>query len=187
MQPQLEAVREVSEFLDRHGIRHFVIGGIANAVWGNPRATRDADFKILIGDLSIAEMVGIVGQQFQFRVSDALAFAQRTYVLPIVASNQVEVDIELGFLPDEEQAIERGLNMQREGVSFAVCTAEDLIIQKAVSERERDWDDISGVLKRQGSQLDQNYINRWLEEFAQALDRPEMVERYQHLRKKLRV
>jgi hypothetical protein len=49
MQAQLEALAEVKEFLDRHGIKHMVIGGIANAIWGRPRATRDADFKILTG------------------------------------------------------------------------------------------------------------------------------------------
>jgi hypothetical protein len=38
MQKQLEALQEVSDFLNRHNIRHLVIGGIANAVWGRPRA-----------------------------------------------------------------------------------------------------------------------------------------------------
>ena len=46
MEAQLTAVREVSEFLNTNGIKHFVIGGIANAIWGEPRATQDADFKI---------------------------------------------------------------------------------------------------------------------------------------------
>jgi len=94
MQAQLEAMREVQEFLARHGIQHLVIGGIANAIWGKPRATCDADFKVLPGDRSIGEVVTLIGSEFGFRTIDALAFAQRTYVLPIYASNRIEVDID---------------------------------------------------------------------------------------------
>jgi hypothetical protein len=47
METQLAAVREISDFLTDHAIKHFVIGGIANAIWGQPRATLDADFKVL--------------------------------------------------------------------------------------------------------------------------------------------
>jgi hypothetical protein len=64
---------------------------------------------------------------------------------------------------------------------YLVCTAEDLIIQKAVSLREKDWADILGVLTRQSDHLDQAYIMRWLDEFAQALERPELLSRYRAL------
>ena len=185
MQAQLEALREVQEFLRRQGIQYLVIGGIANAVWGRPRATRDADFKILPGGLSINDVVDLLGSQFKFRTTDPHGFAQRTYVLPIYASNGIEADIGLGFLPYEEQAVAHGVSTQQQGVSFLVCTAEDLIIQKAVSEREKDWEDIAGVLQRQGKKLDQEYIRQWLLPFAEALERPELIERYENLAKRI--
>jgi hypothetical protein len=185
MQAQLETLAEVKEFLDRHGIKHLVIDGIANAVWGKPRATRDADFKILPGDRSIDEIVDLIGTQFKYRTSDPHAFAHRTYVLPVYTSNQIEADIALGLLPYEEQAVARSVLTQHQGVSFLVCTAEDLIIQKAISEREKDWEDIAGVLKRQGKRLDQDYIRQWLTMFAEALDRPGLIERYDDLVKKI--
>jgi hypothetical protein len=99
MQPQLEALAEVKEFLDRHSIKHFVIGGIANAVWGKPRATRDADFIILPGDRSIGEIVDLIGTEFKYRTADPHTFVQQTSVLPVTTSKQIEVDIALGFLP----------------------------------------------------------------------------------------
>jgi predicted nucleotidyltransferase len=184
MQEQLAALREVKELLDQHSIRHLVIGGVANAVWGRPRATQDADFKVMVGERTISEFVALVGARFKFRVSDPDAFAKKTYVLPIYASNQIAVDLGLGFFPYEEQAIEKAVVVEYQGVKFPVCTAEDLIIHKAISEREKDWDDIEGVLARQGTKLDQAYILHWLEQFAQALERPELVQRYKDLRKK---
>ncbi len=182
MEAQLAAVDEVSEYLNNHGIKFFIIGGIANAIWGQPRATQDADFKIIVGRRLISELVALLGQKFKFRVADPLAFAQRTYVLPFYASNQIPVDVGLGFLPYEEQAVEHAVSIHHQGVDFLVCSAEDLIIQKAVSEREKDWSDIEGVLIRQGARLDQDYINEWLQQFAEALDRPDILERYHELR-----
>lgn len=183
MQAQLAAVREVTAFFVANEIKHFVIGGIANAVWGEPRATQDADFKIIVGDRAISDIVALVAQQFRFRVPNPEAFARQTYVLPVRASNDIGVDIGLGFLPYEELAIDRAVAIELSGVSFAVCTAEDLIIQKAISEREKDWSDIEGVLTRQGPALDQDYILHWLPEFAAALERPELVQRYLDLRR----
>lgn len=186
MHKQLEALCEVKAFLDQHTVRHLVIGGIANAVWGRPRATRDVDFKVLIGERTIGEFVTLVGTRFKFRVPDPVAFAQRAYVVPIYASNHIGVDLGIGFLPYEEQAVEKAVVTEYSGVTFPVCTAEDLIIHKAISERGKDWDDIEGVLARQGDRLDQAYIVRWLTQFAQALERPELVQRYRDLWEKVK-
>jgi hypothetical protein len=59
---------------------------------------------------------------------------------------------------------------------------EDLIIHKAIAAREKDWIDIEGILARQRGRLDQEHILNWLDQFAQALDRPDIVTRYQGLR-----
>jgi hypothetical protein len=42
--------------------------------------------------------------------------------------------------------------------------------------------DIEGILLRQGTKLDQDYVVGWLKQFAQALERPEIVTRYKSLR-----
>ena len=91
------------------------------------------------------------------------------------------------MLPYETEATERAVQMEIEGVKLPVCAAEDLIIHKAISERERDWLDIEGVLLRQRDKLDQYYIETWLGEFARGLDRPEILSRYRHLRAQLDV
>ncbi|MEA3340700.1 MAG: hypothetical protein U9R15_12090, partial [Chloroflexota bacterium] len=117
--------------------------------------------------------------------SDPVAFTRRTYVAAIYTSDHIEVDLGIGFLPYEEQAIERAITVERSGATFPVCTAEDLIIHKAISEREKDWNDIEGVLARQGDKLDQSYISHWLTQFAQALERPKLMRRYKDLCKNI--
>jgi hypothetical protein len=185
MEPLAEALVILKAFLEQRAIRYMVIGGLANSVWGQPRFTADADVVVLLGDRSIAEFVELVATGFRFRQPNPVAFAQRTYVLPIGITDEVSADLSLAMLPYEEQAIERAVLTEVEGVRIPVCTAEDLIIYKAISERPRDWMDIEGVLIRQGDHLDQEYILGWLEQFAQALERPEMISRYNDLRTKL--
>jgi predicted nucleotidyltransferase len=72
-------------------------------------------------------------------------------------------------------------SIELDEISFPACTAEDLIIHKAISEREKDWSDIEGVLIRQRENLDQAYIRFWLEQFAEALERPQLLDRYECL------
>lgn len=185
MQAQLQALQEVQTFLKSQGIDYFVIGGLANAVWGRPRATQDADFKVLPGSLTIGDFVELLATQFQFRVSEPISFVRQTYVAPIVASNGIGVDIGLAFLPYEEEAFANAVTIELDEVSFPACTAEDLIIHKAISEREKDWNDIEGILIRQGEKLDQAYIRLWLKQFAEALEQPQLLNRYETLRKRI--
>lgn len=181
MEKPLQALDEIQQFLIRQGIEYAVIGGIANAIWGRPRVTFDADLKVLIGDRSIAQFVDLLRPDFQFRVPDPVGFVRQTYVVPLYASNGTGLDLGLSYLPYEMKAIERAVNLTYQGVTFPVCTAEDLIVHKAISEREKDWLDIDGVLDRVGSNLDLGYIIFWLNQFALALERPQLIHRYQEL------
>lgn len=71
-------------------------------IWGRPRATRDAGFKVLLDVRTISELVSIIETRFRFRVRDPDPFARRTYPTPIYASDNTAVDLSLGFLPYEQ-------------------------------------------------------------------------------------
>jgi hypothetical protein len=182
MQPLVEALQQLKDFFEREGIPYMIIGGLANAVWGRSRVTYDADLKVILGERSIAEFGELIGQHFRFRRTDAISFAQRAYVLLIYATEQVPADLGFAFLPYEVQAIERAAPTNIMGSVVPVCTPEDLIIHKAITEREKDWLDIEGILMRQRDCLDQPYIEQWLVQFAEALERPELLARYRALR-----
>ena len=50
----LHVLKDVQGRLDHAGIASAVIGGLAVAVWGEPRLTRDVDFKVLADFLTAA-------------------------------------------------------------------------------------------------------------------------------------
>lgn len=182
MDPLVEALCRLKEFLEANLVPYMVIGGIANAVWGQPRYTHDVDLKVALGTMSIAEFAALLSRQFRFRYPDGLAFAQRAFVLMIQVTEEMPADLAIAFLPYALEAIARAAPTDIGGIVVPICTAEDLIIHKAISQREKDWMDIEGILIRQGDRLDQEYILNWLEQFAQALERPEIVARYRTLR-----
>ena len=57
MSVRTRALQELAGFFERHRLRYMVIGGLANTVWGRPRATYDADVKVILGGMSIVEYV----------------------------------------------------------------------------------------------------------------------------------
>ena len=187
MLARAEALEQLKGFFESNGVRYMIIGGLANTVWGRPRLTYDADVKVVLGELSIGEFGRMAGWSFAFRRPDAIEFARQNYVLLIHVTNEVPADLIIGLLPYENQAIERAVPVDIEGVVMPVCTAEDLIVHKAISERERDWLDIEGILLRQRDALDQEYVEDWLLEFASGLGRPQIVDRYHELRGRLDV
>jgi len=65
------------------------------------------------------------------------------------------------------------------GKSIRICSAEDLIIHKAVAGRPQDIRDIEGIVYRQRDALDASYIRRWLSDFADVLADPEVQNRFE--------
>jgi hypothetical protein len=56
-----------------------------------------------------------------------------------------------------------------------VTTPEDLIVFKAVAHRSKDLLDIEGII-RSHPNLDRERVERWVREFAAALEMPELWE-----------
>lgn len=181
MLPSPEALKLVVDFLAEHNIPYMIIGGLANSVWGEVRVTRDADFKVGIGDQSLSEFRDLVLKRFPERQAHVPAHLQSAHVIHVWAMPSVPVDLMVSIFDYERQAIDRALPITVGGVSVRVCTAEDFIVHKVIANREQDWIDVERVVIRQKSKLDQRYILNWLKQFAEGLESPELLTRYQQL------
>jgi len=74
-------------------------------------------------------------------------FARRHRVLLVRASNGVPLDISLGLPGYEEEVMTRAVNWELEPAKVVrLCSAEDLIIHKAVAGRPQDVRDVEGVV-----------------------------------------
>lgn len=178
----LPALRAAIELLDRQGYRYAVIGGISLSQWGFSRYTHDVDIKVLVPNTEYASVRAIIRAAFP---EPARTHIPQNPLIVSVSIQGVIVDFLLAVPGYEEQIIERAVARDLGGWSTQVCSAEDLIIQKVVAGRGRDWLDVEELLIAQHGRLDQAYIVDWLAQFAEALEQPEMLSAYQALREKV--
>ncbi|MDW8319219.1 MAG: nucleotidyl transferase AbiEii/AbiGii toxin family protein [Anaerolineae bacterium] len=181
MNQQEAAAWELHQFLRSLGLPYAVIGGMAVQWWGEPRATRDVDLTVIAPpDQPTSVFIQQVLDRFPARIENALEFARRSRVILIAASNGCPVDISLGLPGYEEEVMRRAVEFELEpGKAIRVCSAEDLIIHKALAGRPQDVRDIEGIVYRQRDNLDTAVIRRWLRAFAELLDNSEIVERFE--------
>lgn len=71
-------------------------------------------------------------------VDNPLAFVSETRVLPIKSKTHQRIDLIFGSLPFEKNAIDRAVKVKIGKTSVYFCTAEDLILLKIISDRQKD-------------------------------------------------
>ncbi len=174
MTPLDTTLVKLAQTLSDNKIPYMVIGGMANAVWGEPRATLDIDVTIWVDEDATANVVSILSGLFRSLITDHISFVRETNVLPLESEDGVRVDLIFGKLPYEQEAIARAVEVAIENVPVRVCTPEDLILHKIISDRERDINDARGVTIRRMSSLDISYLEPRIRELSDALDRPEI-------------
>lgn len=168
----IAALQRVIEHFDNRGI---LIGGVAASLLGQPRLTADADALLLLSMNEIPKLIELAQREgLQPRIPDVISFAQRSRVVLLRHEESgINVDISLGLLPFEIEAVERSAEYQAGALRIRLPTPEDLIILKAVAHRPKDMLDIEGVLKTQDS-LDTVRIEFWVHQFADLLETPEL-------------
>ena len=180
MTPLEEALVESVAILDSRSIPYAVIGGLANAVWGHPRATLDVDLVLWASDERIPEVAAAFAPSFRALVQEPAAFVSRTRVLPVESRRGVRVDLIWGMLPFEEQAVGRASPHEIAGHAIRFVTAEDLILYKISSERKRDQEDVEGVIAAQGGRLDRPYLDAQVRALSELLEDPDILQRYRN-------
>lgn len=183
MRALLELVDEVQRLLDDAGLPNMLIGGLAVAAWGEPRLTRDVDFKVRVARAEIDRLVEVLGGCCAPADPGALDFARRSGVLFLKSPAGLRVDLLLAEAGFDEVALARARSVLLfAGVEPRLCSPEDLIIYKLLSDRPRDREDARTVVIRQGDRLDHIYVESTLAQFEVALDDSTLVETYRGLR-----
>ncbi len=181
---QLEKpLRKALAFLEQNDYRYAIIGGIAVAQWGFPRATHDVDIKVLVPNTEYEKTRTAILAKFPERARQQ---APSNPFIVAVTIDKVIVDFLLTLPGYEELIIARAARRKLNGFSAWICSAEDLIIQKVTAGRGKDWMDIEALLLSQRGKLDEAYIEDWLGQFVEALEKPEMLAEYQRLLKKVK-
>jgi hypothetical protein len=172
------AVVEIAAALDSMTIDYMIVGGIANAVWGEPRATIDVDVTVVVENPGLSAAIAGLSRLFSTAVPDPDAFVRRTRVLPLDTADGVRIDVIFALLSFERDAVHRAARVVFGDRYVRVVTPEDLLLMKIVSERPRDLADAEALTRRRADTLDRAYLEPRIREFAESLDRPEILTRW---------
>jgi predicted nucleotidyltransferase len=175
MTPLESAVAEVAGVLESLSVPYMLIGGLAVSIWGEPRATLDADWLVWVPPESLRERVASLVSVLPAMPEDPLAFVRQTRVLPVRTSRHVRSDIVFGTLPWEQQAIARAQPTQIAGRKVPLVSVEDLILMKLISEREKDLEDGRRLMRRFATRLDRALLEPQMRELAEALGRDDIL------------
>lgn len=178
----LDALTDLTEWLEAAGVPAMVVGGVAASILGRPRATRDIDALAVVPDehwnrlVESAKAHGILP-----RIEDPLEFARRTRVLLLRhTESSVDIDVILGALPFETDALSRASVHDLGGVRVRLPEVEDLLIMKAIAHRPQDLRDIEGLLDV-FPKADVESVRRFIRDFATAAEIPDLPEEFEKL------
>ncbi len=177
------AITPIVEALEQLGVNYHIGGSVASSIHGIIRATIDAD---LVANLELKHVHPLVKllEADYYIDEDAVrdAVKRRGSFNAIYLDTMLKVDV---FIPksrlfDREELRRSQLQPLIEGSRpFYVASPEGTVLNKLEWYRmgdevsDRQWNDILGVLKVQGTNLDMAYLQRW----AAALKVSDLLER----------
>jgi predicted nucleotidyltransferase len=140
----------ILRLFEQQGIRYALCGGLAVAVYGFPRYTKDLDFIVAKSDVPKArEAAKAAGY---FIDNGVLPFPQSRFDIHRVTkiAGQDVVPLDILMLEDGDGMLERRKRAQFEDLTFSLIDLADLITLKKEADRENDRIDVAKLREIHG-------------------------------------
>ena len=170
------ALAEVAGAIEYCKLPYMLVGGLAVASTGEPRATLDVDVSAWVDPAKSRETIECLCRTLRAIPADPVDFVEKRRVLPVMTSTRVRADIIFASLAMEREAIRRAIIKPLAGRLIPVASVEDLLLMKLISERQKDIADARALLRRFKTSLDLEYLMPKLQELAGALAQPDILE-----------
>lgn len=166
-------VGQLAHAFDTLGVEYVVGGSLASSVYGIPRATQDVDLVAEMNSSHAEPFAQLLGGDFYVDVDmirEAVRRRASFNVIHLATMFKADVFVMKGDSWSREE-MRRARSEQLQGphgaLTIRFASPEDTLLHKLVWYRlgneisDRQWGDILGVFKVQGTLLDDEYLDRW--------------------------
>lgn len=148
-----------------------MFGAQAVNVWGEPRLSADVDVTIEYTGETSALLAELQRAGIESRMAFDEEFVRRTRVLPL--------DLVLAGPGIEEDFLNRALMIDIGGARVPVISPEDLLVTKILASRPKDMEDVRGILRERGHELDLHLVRSTLELLERALGESDLLPAFE--------
>ena len=174
--PLADVVLRLVDVCEQLAIPYAIGGAIATSFWGVPRTTQDADCLVAVPSVvyqRLSDALNLRGFEIEQPSGPqpvtvaALVEQVRRDKYMTLSCRATSVELFVPVVPLQHSILERAVGRLFHGRTIRVTTAEDLILLKMAFHRQKDLQDIKGILHVQKGQLDIPYVRRWSAEMLE--------------------
>jgi hypothetical protein len=163
------AIRRVLKALESAGVPYMLTGSFASSFHGAPRTTQGVDIVIAptLGSLQRLISEFPEDQYYVSREAALQAYGAESLFNVIDMESGWKIDfIVRKSRPFSVEEFERRREAEMLGTTVYIASAEDVILSKLewakMAGSERQIADVTGILRTQGTDVDVDYVKRWV-------------------------
>jgi hypothetical protein len=171
MRQLIPLIKGLAASFTRQQLRFAFGGALANNFWGIVRTTQDVDCLVAIPAMKyqlIADELSAIGCEMRDETGHLVPVTvrrmrdqadQRKFIECFRDSIRVELFVPV--IPLQDEILRRCVWMSLDDGEIPITTAEDLVLLKLAFHREKDVQDVRGILWVQRGRLDLVYLRQW--------------------------
>jgi hypothetical protein len=172
----LQAIQPVTAAFEKLSIPYYIGGSIASSIYGIARATMDVDMVVDMQAHHISALKQLLEKEYYIDENMMKQAAKNVSSFNLIhLKTMIKIDV---FFHKADTYARQAISRKRKdtieedssALEFYFSSPEDIIISKLqwyeMGNRtsERQWLDILGVMKVQGTHLDKKYLQYWCAE-----------------------
>jgi hypothetical protein len=165
-----EKIVAIERALIAADLPHAFGGANALAYYGTPRATADIDLNVFVPATRASDVLAALGGLGAATSSPKLVDRIERDSQARVFWEKTPIDLFFSYDPLHDSSMGRRRLVDFGADTIHVLSAEDLMVYKAIFDREKDWRDIAEMIYAAEGSLDFDYVRAWLARIVSSED-----------------